>query len=78
MSRYILVPTAEGTEKSITTDLVCDVIYEELKNDVINKQKLKRVLEQLARNQNSESEFRICPSYRNKHIHLIARPLWTV
>lgn len=53
MSRYILVPAAGDAENrsiEIPSDLVCNDIYDELRPKVINKKKLKELLEQLAMN----------------------------
>ena len=52
MSRYILVPVSDGEKQAISVPngLVCNDIYEEVRPSVINKKKLKWLLEQLSMN----------------------------
>ena len=58
MSRYILLPVSDGDPVSITLPggLITNDLYDELKHKVINKTKLKWLLEQLAYNQISEAD----------------------
>jgi hypothetical protein len=58
MSRYILVPVDDGDciSLSIPQGLVCNEMFEDLKNKVMNKKKLKTLIQELASNLISESE----------------------
>ena len=58
MSRYILVPVSEGEKREITIpkDLVCNEIYDEIRPNVINKAKLKELLEKLIMNSVEEAD----------------------
>jgi len=58
MSRYILVPIDNGDaiSLSIPEGLVCNEMYEDLRHKVMNKKKLKKLIQELASNLISESE----------------------
>ena len=58
MSRYILVPVDDGDciSLKIPQGLVCNEMFEDLKHKVINKKKLKMLIQELAANLISESE----------------------
>ena len=59
MSRYLLMPVDDEKE-SITVEipegLICSTMFDEIKHKVINKKKLRWLLQQLAKNEISESD----------------------
>ena len=58
MSRYLLIPVSEGEAKTILIPdgLISDDIYKDLEQHVINKNKLKWLLRQLALNDITEDD----------------------
>ena len=59
MSRYLLMPI-DNDKEAITVEipngLVCSTMFDELKDQVLNKKKLRWLLQQLVKNNVSESE----------------------